>query len=96
MIDELTRAGTETQLVALIRNLNRACVQPFLCLLRDPSEQSRTSAPDDCPVHYVGIRSFSRLSTLAKAWRLARFLRRERIDVFQVYFPESTYFGVPV
>ena len=28
-----------------------------------------------------------------RAWRLARFLRRERIDVLQVYFPDSTYFG---
>jgi glycosyltransferase involved in cell wall biosynthesis len=27
---------------------------------------------------------------------LARFLRRQRIDVLQVYFPDSTYFGVPV
>src|SRR5262249_50454679 len=26
----------------------------------------------------------------------AQFLRRERIDVLQVYFPDSTYFGVPV
>jgi glycosyltransferase involved in cell wall biosynthesis len=26
--------------------------------------------------------------------RLARFLRRRRIDVLQVYFPDSTYFGV--
>jgi glycosyltransferase involved in cell wall biosynthesis len=33
---------------------------------------------------------------LLRAWRFARFLRRERIDVVQVYFPDSTYFGVPV
>src|SRR5262249_30161112 len=33
---------------------------------------------------------------LPRALRLVRFLRRERIDVLQVYFPESTYFGVPL
>jgi glycosyltransferase involved in cell wall biosynthesis len=33
---------------------------------------------------------------LAKAWQLARFLRRQRIDVLQVYFLDSTYLGVVV
>src|SRR5439155_3542005 len=96
MIDELTPAGTETQLVALIRNLNRTHVQPFLCLLRERTPESRLLEPLNCPVFHVGIRSFSRPSVVAKTWRLARFLRRERIDVLQVYFPESTYLAVPL
>ena len=89
MIDELTPAGTETQLVALIRNLNRARVQPYLCLLRETMAPSRLLELAPCPVYCVGLRSFRRVSTLGKAWRLGRFFRRERIDVLQVYFPES-------
>jgi glycosyltransferase involved in cell wall biosynthesis len=95
MIDELTKAGTETQLVALIRHLDRARVEPYLCLLRGMDQRSRELEPADCPVLRLGVGSLSRPSALAAAWRLARFLRRERIDVFQAYFPESTYFGVP-
>jgi len=33
LIDRLAAAGTESQLVALIRNLDRQRVEPFLCLL---------------------------------------------------------------
>lgn len=95
MIDELTTAGTETQLVALIRHLDRAHVEPYLCLLRGEDERSRALEPGGCTVLRLGVRSFGHPSTLLAAWRLARFLRREQIDVFQVYFPESTYFGVP-
>jgi glycosyltransferase involved in cell wall biosynthesis len=94
MIDELGTAGTETQLVALIRHLDRSRVEPYLCLLRGEDEPSRALAPPDCPVLRLGVRSFRRFSTLSAAWRLARFLRRERIDVLQVYFPDSTYLGV--
>jgi glycosyltransferase involved in cell wall biosynthesis len=96
MIDELTTAGTETQLVALLDNLDRDRVQPYLCLLRGEDARSRALEPGDCPVLRLDVRSFRHPHTLQAAWRLARFLRRERIDVFQVYFPESTYFGVPV
>src|SRR5437667_10222664 len=35
-------------------------------------------------------------STLFPYTTLFRSLRRNRIDVLQVYFPDSTYFGVPV
>ena len=96
LIDELATAGTETQLLALIRSLDRCRVSPYLCLLRGESSTSRALEPDDCPVLRLGVRSLHSPAMLARAWRLARFLRRERIDVLQVYFPDSTYFGVPI
>src|SRR5262245_42043845 len=95
MIDELTAAGTETQLLALIRHLNRSRVRPFLCLLRGESPRSRSLEPEDCPVLRLDVRSFRHPSTLVKGLRLASFLRKQNIDIFQVYFLESTYFGVP-
>jgi glycosyltransferase involved in cell wall biosynthesis len=96
LIDRLDSAGTESQLVALIRNLDRERVQPFLCLLRGEDNLSRSLEPDNCPVLRLGVGSLRHPSTLAKAWRFARFLRRQRVDVVQTYFPESTYFGVIV
>lgn len=96
MIDQLRAAGTESQLVALIRNLDRSRIQPFLCLLNGEDPHSQALEPPDCPVLRLGIRSLHHPSTLPKAFRLARFLQNQQIDVVQVYFPDSTYLGVLV
>ena len=96
LIDELAGAGTETQLLALLRHLNRNRVQPYLCLLRGDNPASQALEPDDCPVLRLGVGSLRHPRTLLRAWRFAQFLRRHRIDVLQVYFPDSSYFGVPV
>jgi len=96
MIDKLSTAGTETQLIALIRHLDRARVKPYLCLLGGQGESSRALEPGVCPVLRLGVRSFKTPGWLAKAWRLGCFLRQNRIDVLQVYFPQSTFVGVPL
>src|SRR5713226_7399371 len=96
MLDRLFPAGTESQLVALIRNLNPGRVKPFLCLLDGEDPISRSLEPPNCPVLRLGVRSLKHPETIVRAWRLARFLQQEQIDVLQVYFPDSTYFGVPV
>src|SRR6516164_9308854 len=85
LIDWLTTAGTETQLLALIRSLDRRKVQPFLCLLRGQDSQSQALAPhsDVCPVVPLGIRSLRRPRAIIQACRFASFLRRARIDVLQ-------------
>jgi glycosyltransferase involved in cell wall biosynthesis len=94
LIDELAAAGTETQLLALIRRLDRNRVRPYLCLLRGGAASSRALEPDDCPVLRLGVGSLARPATLMHATRFIRFLRRERIDVIQAYFPDSSYFGL--
>lgn len=96
LIDELAKAGTETQLLALIRQLDRRRVMPSLCLLRGESESSRALEPAECPVLRLGAKSLHGLRAVGAAWKLGRFLRQERIDVLQTYFPDSTYMGVPV
>lgn len=96
LIDNLARAGTETQLLALIRHLDRRRVEPFLVLLRGEGAVSRALEPDDCPVLRLGVGSLCRPRTVLQAWTFAQFLWRHRIDVLQVYFPDSSYFGVPL
>jgi glycosyltransferase involved in cell wall biosynthesis len=95
LIDELAAAGTETQLLALIRRLDRRRVLPYLVLLRGDRPASRALEPDCCPVLRLGVGSLRSPFTLVRAVRFARFLRRERIDVVQAYFHDSSYFGVP-
>ncbi len=94
LIDELAPAGTETQLLALLRCLDRRRIAPTLCLLRGDSPTSRALEPDDCPVRRLGVGSLRSPGTLARVRRFARFLRRQSIEVLQAFFPDSCYFGL--
>ena len=94
VIDELAVAGTETQLLALIRHIDRRLVLPHLCLLRGDSPLSRDLEPDGCPVWRLGVGALARPRALHRLVRFARLLRRQRIDVVQAYFPDSSYFGL--
>jgi hypothetical protein len=75
LIDRLTRGGTETQVLALIRALDRRRVEPALVLLDGTDAESRSLEPDDCPVLRLGLRSLRRPTTLSAAATLARFWR---------------------
>lgn len=96
VIDNLGVAGTELQLLTLIGRLDRARIQPCLCLLRGENDLSRSLEPVDCPVLRLGVRSLHHPSTLAKAWWFAQFLRQNHIDIVHCFFPGSTRFAVPV
>lgn len=94
LIDRLNRAGTETQLLALIRSLDRLRILPYLCLLDGEDDLSRSLEPYDCPVLRMGVTSLLGISSLRAAARLNQFWHEQRIDVLQTYFLDSTYFGV--
>src|SRR5581483_3720513 len=95
LIDELAAAGTETQLLALIHQLDRQRFQPYLCLLRGDSPMSQKLEPGACPILRLGVHRLLGVKACVQAARFVRFLQQERIDILQVYFPDSSYFGVP-
>lgn len=96
LIDNLAVGGTETHLLGLIQQLDRASVQPYLCLLDGTGHTSRSFEPNNCPVMRLGVRSLYRPAAVVAATKFVSFLRREKIDVVQLYFPDSTYFGAPL
>ncbi len=96
MIDNLKPGGTEFQLLALIRSVDRSRIRPYLCLMDGQGEPLPGLQPVDCPTFRLGVRSFRNPATFLAARRFARFLRRQRIDVLQTHFPDSTYFAAPV
>ena len=83
-------------MLALIRRVDRRKVQPYLCLLRGDSPLSRALEPDGVPVLRLGVGSLLSSRGLVRAARFVWFLRRERVNVVQAYFPDSTYFGMPL
>ncbi len=96
MIDSLSPAGTELQLLAVIKTLDRSLCRPHLCLLHGEDALSRSMEPEDCPVLRLGITKLGSLGLPRKAWRFGKFLRDNHIDLFQAHFPDSIYFGVPL
>ncbi len=96
MIDRLGRAGIEGQLLLLLRCLNRANVEPFVCLLDGRDERDSTALLDaGCHVLRLGVRSLLRPSTMLKALEFAKLLRHHRVDVVHPLFTDSLYFGAP-
>jgi glycosyltransferase involved in cell wall biosynthesis len=96
LIDRLTRGGTETQVLALIRALDRRRVEPTLVLLDGDDAESRSLEPNECPVLRLGLKSLHKPPALAAAAKLTRFWREHRTDIVQTYFLDSAYFGVPL
>ena len=96
MIDKLFSAGIELQLLLLIKHLHRSRVIPYLCLLDGTDQQTRSLEPKDCPLIRLGVRHLCRPSSVLAGIRLARFFRREQIDVVHPLHTDSLYFGVPV
>jgi L-malate glycosyltransferase len=95
VIDNLSRAGTESQLLALIRCLDRDAVEPSLILLDGENDVSRSLEPD-CPVLRLGVRKLVGFRAAEAAVRLRRFWKSHRPDIAQIYFLDSAYFTVPV
>ena len=95
-IDNLGRAGTESQLLALLRTLDRSRVEPALVLLDGESEASRELEPPDCPILRLGVKKLLGRGAYRAAQQLRRFWIAQRPDIAQIYFLDSAYFGVPV
>lgn len=96
MIDRLSRAGTESQLLALVRELDRTRVEPTLVLLDGDDDLSRALEPADCPVIRLGVRKLVSGRAVSAARRLRAFWREHRPDVLQTYFLDAAYFGAPL
>lgn len=96
VIDNLSRAGTESQLLALIRSLDRSIITPSLVLLDGDNLLSQSLEPADCNVLRLGVSSLVSPSAMKAAWRLKRYWKQNPPDVVVAYFLDSAYFALPI
>ena len=96
IIDNLSRAGTETQLLLLLRNLDRSKVTPYLCLLNGQSEESRALEPDNIPILRFNVIKILSFKAVKAASYFFSFLKKNKIHILQTYFPDSTQFAAPI
>lgn len=89
-IDSLVRGGTELQLIGLVDRLDRRRYRPFLLTLRPtPAEL----IPADCVHLNWSVPRLLAPAGMLALLRLVRLLRREKIDIVQTFFQDSTIFG---
>jgi glycosyltransferase involved in cell wall biosynthesis len=87
-------AGTENQVLDLLRRLDRQRFETYLFTLREPvSEAVVSGIPVRCEC--LGLGRLRSLSALRVFWKLVRTLRRERIDIAMIYFADSQIFVPP-
>ena len=95
-IDNLSRAGTESQLLALIRHLDRSQVEPSLVLLDGEGDESRSLEPADCQITRLGVQKLFHPKAARAAWRLRQIWHDVQPDILQTYFLDASYFTVPI
>lgn len=96
VIDNLGRAGTESQLLALIRALDRSRIEPSLVLLDGENETSRALEPADCLILRLGVNKLLGRTAWRASGKLCRFWNTQRPDIAQLYFLDSAYFALPI
>lgn len=89
---ESPTAGTEKQLLQLIKYLDRNRFQPVLCVLENTEWLEKTFK--DCPVFVVGIESFKKLDSWFSIYRFSKYLKKENVEVVQTYFFDANIVGV--
>lgn len=88
---ESPTAGTEKQLLLLIKHLDRGKFQPYLCVLR--SSTWLREAFNLCRLYELNFRSFGKTSVLREIYCLSRFFSTEGIDVVQTHFRDASIAG---
>ncbi len=100
-IEYLAHGGTEKQLMALIRGIDRCCFEPYLCCLRHSmigldfkKEALRLFEEMDCRKIQLDFISFRRFGWIKEVNSLARFINDNRINIIQAYFQDPSVFAV--
>jgi glycosyltransferase involved in cell wall biosynthesis len=86
-IDSIVRGGTELQLVGLIERLDKSKFTPYLLTIR---ETETSLIPNDCKHIQLDIPKLFSVSGIIKFFKLVGWLRKEKIDIVQMYFQDTT------
>lgn len=93
IIDSLSRAGTEMQLLMLLKHLDRTRIEPFPVLLDGTSELSCSLELPGIAYERLAVKKLISFDGLKKGLKFRAFLRKHRIDLIQAYYPHSTFFA---
>lgn len=88
------QAGTEGQLLQLLKHLDRKRYEPALTLLRSSRYLELNALP--CPVRVLGISRIASILSIFKLLWFALGLRRDRYEVVHCYFNDVSIISPPL
>ena len=95
IIDKLGPAGTERQVVEVMRRLRKDAFEVFLCCLSGSQSNLEEFLPSDVhdKVLVFDIRSTYSPAAILALFRLVQFLKTERIDLVQAFHLKAKFLG---
>lgn len=88
---ESPTAGTEKQLLMLIKYLDRSKFQPFLCVLRTSQWLEKEFV--DCELINIDFSSFGRILNYLNLLKFSRWMRKQHINIVQTHFTDGNKVG---
>src|SRR5690554_6083622 len=92
-VNRMDVGGSQTHLVQVLRLLDRRRFDPMLCCLTGKGALLETARETGAIVVSAGLRGLKSPAALGAVLRLARFMRRERIDVVHNYLLRANVVG---
>ena len=89
---ESPTAGTEKQLLMLIKHMDRSKFLPYLCVLQTSEWLKKKFV--DCQIIEVGVRSFRKPSSYLNILKFSTWLKNQNIDIVQTHFKDGNKVGV--
>ncbi len=92
-VNRMDLGGSQTHLLEVLRLLDRRRFEPLLCCLTGQGTLLETAGKTGATVVSVGLGRLKSPLALAALVRLARFMRRERIDIVHNYLLRANVVG---
>jgi L-malate glycosyltransferase len=94
LVDEISitrEGGKERQILQMIDICNQSGMHPQVCVLRET--KSLTPELAGCPVTHFPVGKVTSSRGLRSLVRLGRWIREQKIDILQTFFPEANLIG---
>ena len=92
-VNRMDVGGSQTHLVQVLRLLDRRRFEPMLCCLTGKGALLDTARETGATVVSAGLGGLKTPAALSAVMRLARFMRRERVDIVHNYLLRANVVG---
>src|SRR5271166_94956 len=96
MVRELHHGGSERQLTEVALGLNRTRFQPYVGAFRTEGIRADELRAAGIPILHLPVHSFKSPSTVALAWKLARYIRANDIRLVHTFDMPLTSYAIPI
>jgi len=93
IIDKLVCAGTQRQLIELLKNIDRTKYEPEVCCLLYEGKWAHVVRRLGIPLYVLGLKKIYGLKALHRFFRLVRLIKRRRYAIVHNYLFAANVYG---